>query len=239
MAGMLRSSTTLAPPPGAMAVAALRARARAARRRAEVVLAAALLVPPVLHLLAERASGAWAAPLAVLTLVSFAVAVGAMAGTQAVWGLRAREVRRRERELYAAPKSEPWRPVARLGMACGWAVVVLLAGTVPYLFEGFAVALERATPVLIAAGTWFAVWWAVDTVSVAARALGFGPPPGDPWDPGAASEAGRVRRIARWAGMTVAVAGVLAARGRLWDPGPVLICVLAVAGLACALVTDE
>src|SRR5690606_10353629 len=197
MAGMLRSSTTLAPPPGAMAVAALRARARAARRRAEVALAAALLVPPVLHLLAERASGAWAAPLAVLTLVSFAVAVGAMAGTQAVWGLRAREVRRRERELYAAPKSEPWRtvarravaggaragrwggwglrarevrrrereryaapksgpwrPVARLGMACGWAVVVLLAGTVPYLFEGFAVALERATPVLIAAGTW-------------------------------------------------------------------------------------
>lgn len=254
MTTMLTSE--IAPPPGAVAVAALRTRVRDARRRARVALAAALLFPAATQVLAERADGAWAAPLALLSLVSFAGALAALAVTQVVWGSRARAARRRERELYAVPPPPPLLPVGRLVMACGWAVVLLLGGTLPGLFEESALAavLESAMTALGWAGTGaavcFAAWWARD---LAARVAHPGTPPSDPWDPArhagptrgkaprhrAGPRLGRVRAVTRRAGVMVAVTGVLGVRGRVWDLDPVVICALVAAGVACAVVTDE
>ncbi|MFI6708319.1 hypothetical protein ACIBF7_17920 [Nonomuraea sp. NPDC050478] len=261
MTTMLTSE--IAPPPGAVAVAALRARVRDARRRARVALAAALLFPAATQVLAERADGAWAAPLALLSLASFAGALAALAVTQVVWGSRARAARRRERELYAVPPPPPLLPVGRLVMACGWAVVLLLGGTLPGLFgeSPLAAVLESAMTALGWAGAGaavcFAAWWARD---LAARVAHRGTPPSDPWDPArlagnlpgpqaptsgrtprhrAGPRLGRVRTVTRRAGVMVAVTGVLGVRGRVWDLDPVVICALVAAGVACAVVTDE
>ncbi|MGI5272946.1 hypothetical protein ACQEUU_27620 [Nonomuraea sp. CA-218870] len=250
-------STEIAPPPGAAAVTVLRARVRAARHRAGVALAAALLLAPAAQLLAEGAAGAWAAPAALLALASFAGALAALAVTQAVWGLRARAARRRERELYATPAADPLRPARRLGLACGWAVVLLLGGTVPPLFgeSGFAAGLRSAMAALgwaaAGAGAGFAGWWAGDVTVTVARAVRFGVRPGDPWDPNPrrplaapadlllGPRAQRWRAVPRRTGIVLAVGGVLGARGRVWELGLAALCALVAVGLACAVVTDE
>ncbi|MFG1942843.1 hypothetical protein [Nonomuraea sp. NPDC048826] len=252
---MLPTETAPLPgaPPGAKAVAALRRRARAARRRAGAAMTVALLITPAAQLLAERATGAWVTPSAVLALASFTGATAAMAVTQALWGSRARAARRRERELYATPPPAPLRPAIRLGMASAWAVVLLLGGTVPSLFgeSGVAAGLESAMTALgwaaAGAGMCFAAWWAGEVAVTAARAVRLGTAPGDPWDPDRspgggrhATPSGRTWRAAlRRTGVVVAVGGVLGTRGRVWELGPVAICALVAVGLACAVVTDE
>lgn len=114
--------TEMAPPPGAQELAGLRARARAARRGALVALTASIALLTSVQLLADRATTReQTLPLAVLSLALFAAALPVMAITQYVWGARARQVRRRERELYAAARSGRARPLTRMAVAACWA----------------------------------------------------------------------------------------------------------------------
>ncbi|NRQ30999.1 hypothetical protein HII36_04010 [Nonomuraea sp. NN258] len=240
-------STETPPLPGARAVAALRAGARSARRTALTTLCVSLALLSSAQVLADRApTREETLPLAVLALVVFVLALPTLALTQAIWGLRMRAVRRRERELYAVPPRERGRTAGRLGMAAGWALVVLLGGTLPRLFRdaaayGIAAALTWATEVLTlataAAGVSFLLWWARDALGMLARARRSGGSPGDPWDPGRGT---RPRGgAALWTGAAVAVAALLGARAHLWEPATGVIYALLTAALVLGVVTGE
>ncbi len=240
--------TKIAPPPGAQAVAGLRARARAARRIALIALTGSIALLCAAQLLAERAAGTSAAlPLAALALALFLGALPTLAITQAVWGARARETRRREFALYAASPASPLRPLSRPAMACGWALVVLLGGALPPLFADagqhtVATALARAITVACAvaclgAGACLCLWWARAARGMPPRAGRSGGSPGDPWDPGPGAH--RRRGAVLWAGAAVAVAALLGARAHFWTPPTLLIYALLVATFACMVVTDE
>lgn len=239
--------TEMAPPPGAQELAGLRARARTARRRAFVALSASIALLATAQLLADRAqTREQTLPLAVLSLVVFAAAVPALAITQYVWGTHARHVHRKERELYAAPRTGRVRPLSRLAVACCWAVTLLLGWTAPRLFReaalyGFADSLGRATEALalmsLATGVLFVLWWARDALGTLARALRSGGSPGDPWDPGRGAR--RREGAALWTGAAVAVAALVGARAHLWEPATVVVYTLLTAALVCGVVTDE
>ncbi|WP_043613941.1 hypothetical protein [Nonomuraea candida] len=239
--------TEMAPPPGALELAGLRARARAARRGALVTLTASIALLTTAQLLADRAATReQTLPLAVLSLGVFAVALPAMAITQYVWGVRARLVRRRERELYSIAPSGAARLLTRPALACAWAVTLLLGWTVPRFFRhaalpAFADALSGAAEVLsvlsVAAGVLFVLWWARDAVGMLARALRSGGSPGDPWDPG---HGARPREgAALWTGAAIAVVALLGARAHLWEPATGLVYALLTAALVLGVVTDE
>ncbi|WP_344886024.1 hypothetical protein [Nonomuraea antimicrobica] len=239
--------TEMAPPPGAQEVAGLRARARTARRGALVALSASIALLTTVQVLADRASTReQTLPLAVLSLAVFAAALPALAITQYVWGVRARRVRRRERELYADARSGASRPLTRLAFACCWAVTLLLGWTVPRFFRqaahyAFADVLSRAAEALslisVAAGVLFLLWWARDAVGTVARALRSGGSPGDPWDPGRGA---RPREGAvLWTGAAMAVAALLGARAHLWEPAVGVVYALLTVALVCGVVTDE
>ncbi|MFB4281824.1 hypothetical protein ACBJ59_41495 [Nonomuraea sp. MTCD27] len=239
--------TEMAPPPGAQEVAGLRARARTARRGALVALSASIALLATAQLLADRAATReHALPLAVLSLAVFAAALPALAITQYAWGARARLVRQRERELYAAARSGRARPLTRLAVACGWAVTLLLGWTAPRFFREAAMyafadaltwAVEALSVISVAAGVLFLLWWARDALGILARALRSGGSPGDPWDPG---HGARPREgAALWTGAAVAVAALLGARAHLWEPATGVIYALLTAALVCGVVTDE
>ncbi|MFI7447826.1 hypothetical protein ACIBQX_10050 [Nonomuraea sp. NPDC049714] len=235
--------TEIAPPPGAQAVAGLRARTRTARRIALIALTGSLALLSATQLLAERAATPSAvlpptaqppalqpsAVLAVLALVVFVGALPVLALTQAAWGLRVRETRRREHELYVAPPASRLRPLSRLGMACGWALVVLLGGALPRLFadagrHAVATVLADAVNVLAmaatAAGMCFCLCWARDALRRARD---------DPW--WTRNGRGRVRGTTPWSARDAlqparAPRGIPARAGRAggvpgdpWDPG--------------------
>nr|SBO99131.1 hypothetical protein BN4615_P8647 [Nonomuraea gerenzanensis] len=239
--------TEMAPPPGAQEVAGLRATARAARRGALVALTASIALLTTVQLLADRAATReQTLPLAVLSLALFVAALPVMAITQYVWGTRARLVRRRERELYAAPRSGRLRPLTRLAVAACWTVTLLLGWTVPRLFRDAALpafadalswAAEALSVVSVAAGVLFLLWWARDAAGMLARALRSGGSPGDPWDPGAGTRPGA--GAALWTGAAVAVVALLGARAHLWEPATGVVYALLTAALVCGVVTDE
>jgi hypothetical protein len=239
--------TEMAPPPGAEAVAGLRARARAARRAVFVALTGSIALLATAQVLADRApTREQTLPLALLSLLVFAVALPTLAITQFVWGARARLVRRRERELYAVPPSARWRPLSRLGLACGWSALLLLGCTAPRQFRqaalySFADALSWAVEAVMllgfAAGVSFLLWWARDALGIVARVRRSGGSPGDPWDPGRGT---RPRgSAALWTGAAAAVAALLGARAHLWEPAMGVIYALLAAALVCGVVTDE
>ncbi|MFB4287942.1 hypothetical protein ACBI99_09920 [Nonomuraea sp. ATR24] len=180
--------TKIAPPPGASSVAALRARALAARRAARIALTSSIALLCAVQLIAERApAGQDTLPLAVLALAVTLGAPPALALTQAVWGVRARAVRRRESELYAAPPS-PGLALGRLAMAAGWAVLVLLACAVPQLFTAAghpapAGALTIPLTVATTATACLAAWWT--TARKPGRAASWAPPRSGPAHVGA------------------------------------------------------
>ncbi|MGN9841887.1 hypothetical protein ACTMTI_27545 [Nonomuraea sp. H19] len=239
--------TEMAPPPGARQVAVLRAKARAARRRALAALCASIALLATAQLLADRAATReQTLPLAVLSLAIFTAALPTLAITQYTWGARARRVRRRERELYAVTRSGRARPLTRLGMACGWAVMLLLGCTVPRFFREAALyaladALSWAAGAIVltslGAGVSFVLWWARDTLGMLARARQWRGSPGDPWDPGPGTR--QRGGAALWTGATVAVAALLGARAHLWEPATGMIYALLTAALVCGVVTDE
>ncbi|MEV4217877.1 hypothetical protein [Nonomuraea sp. NPDC049725] len=211
-------STKIAPPPGASSVAALRTRALAARRAARIALTSSIALLCAVQLIAERApAGQDTLPLAVLALAVTLGAPPALALTQAVWGVRARAVRRRESELYAAPPS-PGLTLGRLAVAAGWAVLVLLGCAVPQLFTaaGHPAPAGALTIPLTAATTataCLAAWWT--TTRTPSRAASWAPPRSGPAHVGAvppsasatpsgptetrAARPGRIRRASRWA----------------------------------------
>ncbi|MFI6174929.1 hypothetical protein ACIA8R_05270 [Nonomuraea sp. NPDC051191] len=239
--------TEMAPPPGAEALTGLRARARTARRAVFVALTGSIALLTTAQVLADRApTREQTLPLAVLSLAVLATALPVLAATQLVWGARARVVRRRERELFAVPPSARRRPLSRLGVACGWAVLLLLGGTCPGQFRASALyafadalswAVEAAMVIGSAAGVSFLIWWARDALGIMARAGRPGGSPGDPWDPGRGA---RPRGgAALWTGAAVAVAALLGARAHLWEPPMPIIYALLTAALVCGVVTDE
>ncbi|MEV4803434.1 hypothetical protein AB0K18_25810 [Nonomuraea sp. NPDC049421] len=239
--------TEMAPPPGAQELAGLRARARSARRGALVALTASIALLTTAQLLADRAATReQTLPLAVLSLAVFAAALPAMAITQYVWGARARRVREREHELYAAAFSGRARPLARLAVAGCWAVTLLLGWTVPRLFGqaaqyGLADALSAVTDAMawasMGAGALFLPWWARDAALTVTRVLRAGGSPGDPWDPGRSA---RPREGAMlWTGAAVAIAALLGARAHLWEPATGIVYGLLTTALVCGVVTDE
>ncbi|GGS69530.1 hypothetical protein GCM10010176_010110 [Nonomuraea spiralis] len=239
--------TEMAPPPGAEALAGLRARARAARRAVFVTLSSSIALLATAQILADRApTREQTSPLAVLSLAAFAGALPALALTQLLWGARARAVRRRERELFAVPPSARRRPLSRLALACGWAVLLLLGCTAPGQFRAaalYAVAdalswgVEAVMLLGLAAGVSFLLWWARDTLGIVARAGRPGGSPGDPWDPGRGT---RPRGgAALWTGAAMAVAALLGARAHLWEPPMPIVYALLTAALVCGVVTDE
>lgn len=223
--------------PGADAIAGLRAHARSARRLAVAVLVASIASLATAQMLAERApTREGTRPFAWLALAVLALAVPAMALTQAAWGARSRRVRVREQALYAKVSSGPRQAASRLGIAAGWAVTLLLGFTVPRLFResalyGLATAMSQAIEVValagLAAAVFFAIWWMRDTLAHAAAS------PGDPWDPGHRGP-GRERRPA-WAGAAAATCALVAARAHLWEPATWLLCALLALTLACLL----
>ncbi len=240
--------TKIAPPPGAQAVADLRARARAARRIALIALTGSIALLCAAQLLAERAATKQETlPPAVLALVVFLGALPTLAITQAIWGARAREARRREHELYAAPSAAALRPLGRLAMACGWALVVLLGGALPRLFadagqDALAAVLAGAVTVTgvvlcSVAVVCSCLWWARDARGMPTRASRSGGSPGDPWDPGPGAH--RRRGAVLWTGAAVTVAALLGARAHFWAPPTPMIYALLVATFACLVVTDE
>lgn len=239
--------TEMAPPPGAQELAVLRARARAARRGTLVALTACLALLSATQVLADRApTRDQTLPLAALSLAVFAAALPTLAITQYVWGARARRVRRRECELYAAARSGRARPLSRLGIAAGWAVTLLLGCTAPRFFyeaarydlaRTLSWAAEAIALTGLAAGVCFLLWWARDALGMLARAWRSGGSPGDPWDPGPGA---RPRGgAALWTGATVAVAALVGARAHLWEPDTGLVYALLTAALVCGVVTDE
>ncbi|NUP64875.1 MAG: hypothetical protein HOW71_22205 [Nonomuraea sp.] len=239
--------TEMAPPPGAEALAGLRASARAARRAVFVALSTSIALLTAAQILADRApSREQTAPLAVLSLAVLAGALPALAITQLVWGLRARRVRRRERELYAVPPSARRRALSRLGLVCGWSVLLLLGRTAPLQFREAALyafadtltwALDSLMLIGLAAGVSFLIWWARDALGTVARAGRPGGSPGDPWDPGRGT---RPRGgAALWTGVAVTVAALLGARAHLWEPATPVVYALLTAALVCGVVTDE
>ncbi|MGW0479714.1 hypothetical protein [Nonomuraea sp. NPDC003214] len=207
-------STKIAPPPGASSVAALRARALAARRAARTALTSSIALLCAVQLIAERApAGQDTLPLAVLALAVSLGAPPALALTQAVWGARARAVRRRESELYAAPPS-PGLALGRLAVAAGWAVLVLLACAVPQLFTAAGhPAPAGALTIPLTAIACLAGWWT--TTRTPGRAASWAPPRSGPARVGAvppsasaapsgpaetrAERPGRMGRASRWA----------------------------------------
>jgi hypothetical protein len=240
--------TKIAPPPGAQAVAGLRARARAARRIALIALTGSIALLCAAQLLAERAATKQEAlPAAGLALAVFLGALPSLVITQAIWAARARETRRREHELYAAPAASPLRPLGRLAMACGWALVVLLGGALPRLFADagrHALAAVLAGAVTVAgiaacsvAGVCSCLWWARDARGMPMRASRSGGSPGDPWDPGPGAR--RRRGAVLRTGAAVAVAALLGARAHFWTLPTPMIYALLVATFACIVVTDE
>ncbi len=230
------ASTTL---PGAAALTGLRARARSARRFALIALTVAIAALATTQVLAERApTREGTRPLAWLALALFALAVPALAATQAIWGARARRVREGERALYGRPSSGARRPAVRLGVAGCWLVTLLLGFTVPRLFresalygiaESLAGAIGVLAPACLAAGVLFALWWTRETFAGRTRS------PHDPWDPGQEG----TRRVAAWAGAAVTTAALVGARAHLWEPATWLVCALLVATLVSVVVTRE
>ncbi|MBF8190472.1 hypothetical protein ITP53_33115 [Nonomuraea sp. K274] len=241
------SLTELAPPPGAQEVAGLRAGTRSARRGALLALVASLAVLTTAQLLADRApTSARALPLAILSLAVFTATLPTLAATQYVWGSRARRLRRRESELYAATSSGWARPLSRLCVAAGWALTLLLGCTTPGFFRdaaphAFADALSRTAETLAVvgsvAGVLFLLWWARDALGMLARARRSEGSPGDPWDPGHGTR--RRGGAALWAGAAMAVVALLGARAHLWEPATGLVYALLTAALVCGVVTDE
>lgn len=239
--------TEMAPHPGAQELAGLRTRARSARRVALVALIAFIALLATVQLLADRTPAReQTLPLAALSLAVFAAALPTLAITQYVWGARARRVRRREHELYAATRSGLARPLSRLGIAAGWAVTLLLGCTAPRFFRAAArhaladtlgLVAEAIVLTGFAAGVCFLLWWARDTMGMLARAWRSGGSPGDPWDPGSGA---RPRRgAALWTGAAVAVAALVGARAHLWEPTTGVVYGLLTAALVCGVVTDE
>ncbi|MGN9782876.1 hypothetical protein ACTMTF_15695 [Nonomuraea sp. ZG12] len=168
-------------------------------------------------------------PSAVLALVVFVGALPVLALTQAAWGVRVRQTRRREHELYVAPPASRLRPLSRLGMACGWALVVLLGGALPRLFadagrHAVATVLADAVNVLAmvatAAGMCFCLCWARDALRRARD---------DPW--WTRNARGRARGTTPWSARDALQPardprGIPARAGRAggvpgdpWDPG--------------------
>ncbi|MGA5762711.1 hypothetical protein [Nonomuraea bangladeshensis] len=238
--------TEIPPPPGATELAALRAGARAARHRACIALVASLALLAAAQVLADRSAREHAPALAVVSLAIFAAALPALGVTQCMWGLRARRVRLRERELYAVSRSGRARPLTRLAVAAGWAVTLLLGGSLPQLlrragYESAATVLtwtvEASVMIGLAAGVSFLLWWARDSTGMPARAPRPGGSPGDPWDPGPGA---RPRTgAALWTGATLAVAALVGARAHLWEPATGWVYTLLTAALVCGVVTDE
>ncbi|GAA2359235.1 hypothetical protein GCM10010404_10580 [Nonomuraea africana] len=225
------------PLPGADVIAGLRAHARSARRLAVAVLVASIASLATAQMLAERApTREGTRPFAWLALAVLALAVPAMALTQAVWGARSRAVRLREQALYARPSSGPRHAACRLGVAAGWALTLLLGFTVPRLFMesalyGLAGATSQAIEVValagFAAGVFFAIWWTRDALVHRTAS------PSDPWDPGRQERGGE--RRAAWAGAATATFALVAARAHLWEPGTWLLYALFGVTLACLL----
>ncbi|MEU7892490.1 hypothetical protein AB0B45_06435 [Nonomuraea sp. NPDC049152] len=227
------------PLPGAAALTGLRARARSARRSALIALTAAIASLATTQLLAERApTREGTRPLAWAALAVFTLAVPALAATQAIWGARAHRVRERERALYGHPSAGARPSTARLGMAGGWLVTLLLGFTVPRLFQESALygvaaslagAIEIVAPAGFAVGVFFALWWTREAFASRTRS------PHDPWDPGQEG----TRRVAAWAGAAVTTAALVGARAHLWEPATWLVCALLVATLVSVVVTRE
>ncbi|MEU7000534.1 hypothetical protein [Nonomuraea sp. NPDC046570] len=235
-------STETAPLPGAEVLTALRVKARQARRTALISLTTSIATLPTAQLLAERApTRETTQPLAILALTLFLLALPAMAITQVLWCRRARRVRARERELFAA--STPPRPLPRLALASTWALTLLLGLTIPRLFKEAALydtadvlvsAGETLTLTGYATGLFFALWWIRDALRKRS--------PGDPWDPGE-QRARRPASTLLWIIAATATTALLAARAHLWEPPtPLLYVLLSGALLSLAvrgLVTDE
>ncbi|MCG5213977.1 hypothetical protein [Streptosporangium sp. KLBMP 9127] len=235
--------------PGSVTLTRLRARTRATRRLALAGLLGAVCLLATAQILTERApAGEPALPYAVVALGTFVLALPALALTQLVWGLRARKSAAFERELFVVPPRT--RTLSRLGVAAGWAVVLLLGLTLPRLFGdsglyGVAGPLANAAGPLAlagyAAGVVFTAWWARDVARALARARQAEDSPGDPWDPERGRRPARGRTL--WAGAAGCAGALLAARAHLWDPSSPAVCVLALAGIsglvACTVVTDQ
>ncbi|WP_157383013.1 hypothetical protein [Nonomuraea coxensis] len=238
--------TEMPPPPGAVELAALRAGARAARRNACVALVASLALLSAAQVLADRSPREHAPTLAALSLAIFAAALPVLAVTQYVWGRRARRVRHRERELYAVARSGRARPLTRLAVAAGWAVTLLLGGSLPQLLRRAGLesaatvltwAVEASAVIGLTAGVSFLLWWARDAVGMLTRAPRPAGSPGDPWDPGPGA---RPRTgAALWTGAALAVAALVGARAHLWEPATGWVYALLTAALVCGVVTDE
>ncbi|MEV4554827.1 hypothetical protein [Nonomuraea wenchangensis] len=238
--------TEMPPPPGAAELAELRAGARAARHRACIALVASLALLAAAQVLADRSAREHAPTLAAVSLAIFAAALPALGVTQWMWGLRARRVRRREHELYAAARSGRARPLTRLAVAAGWAVTLLLGGSLPQLLRRAGLetaatvltwAVEASVMIGLAAGVSFLLWWARESTGMVTRAPRPGGSPGDPWDPGPGA---RPRTgAALWTGATLAVAALVGARAHLWEPATGWVYALLTAALVCGVVTDE
>jgi hypothetical protein len=204
-------------------------------------------------MLAERApAGEAALPYATTALGTFALAVPALAASQLVWGLRARRSDAFERKLFAGPPHSPpaRRAFSRLGVAAGWAVLVLLGLTLPPLFctsglYSAAVPLAGAARPLAMGGctaaVCFTAWWAREVAVTLALAMRPGGAPRDPWDPDRGGR--RAGGAVFWAAAAACAAALLGARAHLWEPGvPVLYALIGVtlaALVACTLVTDQ
>ncbi|MEW9549416.1 hypothetical protein [Nonomuraea sp. NPDC050783] len=234
------------PPPGAVELAALRAAARVARRSAGVALVVGIALPAAAQVLAERATREQAPALAAFSLAALAAALPVLAVTQYVWGVRARRVRHRERELYARARSGRARPLSRLGVAACWAVALLLGCALPHLLRRAALdsaagalswAVEALRVLGPVAGVSFLLWWARDVAGMLTRVRRPGGSPGDPWDPGPGA---RPRTgAALWTGAALAVTALVGARAHLWEPATGWIYTFLTAALVCGVVTDE